>query len=342
MQADKVSYGFRRYRSTQDAMEQCFRLLAKRDSPVFVLEADIKGCFDNISHEWLLNNIPMDKQMLRKWLKAGVMERRNFKPTHSGTPAGGIISPTIANMALDGLEKLLKKQCVRRVGNNTNPRRIHLVRYADDFIVTSNSSQYIEETVKPLIAQFLAKRGLQLSEEKTKITHINDGFDFLGFNFRKYGSKLLIKPSPTSYKKITRTLRETIYNSRAMEQDTLIARLNPKIRGWANYYKHVCSKKIFNKLDSDLWRMLWNWSKRRHPKKGKRWVVDKYFKTVNGNRWTFQGSKYTLVNPALIPIRRHVSIRHEANPYDLKYRDYYNKRMMRTTSADYSELCWIM
>lgn len=191
--ADINSYGFRPKRSCHDAISQCFLALARKTSAKWVLEADIKGCFDNISHPWLLDQIPIDKIILGKWLQSGAIEDGMFQNTKAGTPQGGIISPVLANMTLDGLESAVKTAI-------SSKDKVCVVRYADDFIVTAHSKELLEMAVKPAIEQFLSERGLQLSEEKTKITHIDDGFDFLGFNVRKYNDKLLIKPSPKSLK----------------------------------------------------------------------------------------------------------------------------------------------
>ena len=182
---DPNSYGFRPQRSTADAINQCFRILAQKTSAAWVLEGDIRGCFDNISHEWMLEHIPIDQDVLRKWLTAGFVENRNLFPTEAGTPQGGIISPTLANLTLDGLERLLKATFRSKVvgGKRTNPKA-NLVRYADDFIITGHSKELLEDEVKPLVEQFLRDRGLQLSPEKTCITHIEQGFDFLGQNTR--------------------------------------------------------------------------------------------------------------------------------------------------------------
>ncbi|OYV84542.1 MAG: hypothetical protein B7Z63_06760, partial [Ignavibacteriae bacterium 37-53-5] len=162
-------------------------------SPQWILEGDIKGCFDNIDHNWLMTNVPTDKRILQKWLKAGFIHRQLFSPTVAGTPQGGIISPTVANWALDGLEKELKEHFHSRY-------LVHMVRYADDFVITGRSKELLEQDVRPVVEAFLRVRGLELSKEKTRITHIQEGFDFLGQNVRKYGDKLLIKPSRNNVK----------------------------------------------------------------------------------------------------------------------------------------------
>ena len=209
--ADPCSYGFRTGRCPQDAIEQCFHDLAKSRSPKWVLEGDIKGCFDHISHDWILEHIPMDKQILHKWLKSGYIETRRLFPTEEGAPQGSPISPTICNMVLDGLQAILKKKFhqVRRDGKNYSPI-VNYVRFADDFIITGENRELLQEQVLPIVRDFMAERGLQLSEAKTVITHIDEGFDFLGCNIRKYNGKLLIKPSKKNLKGILDKIRSAI------------------------------------------------------------------------------------------------------------------------------------
>jgi RNA-directed DNA polymerase len=193
--ADGNSYGFRRCRSTADAIDALHRLLSRKCSPQWILEGDIKGCFDHINHEWLINNVQIDSQILDKWLKCGVIFDKVLTPTKEGTPQGGIISPTLANATLDGMEKLVNQMYRNNpVGKGkVHCPKVNLIRYADDFVVTAENRETLE-AIKILLIDFLAQRGLTLSEEKTLITHISEGFDFLGFNVRKYNGKLLIKP----------------------------------------------------------------------------------------------------------------------------------------------------
>lgn len=184
--SDPNSYGFRINRSTADAMSQLFVSLSQKASAQWVLEADIKGCFDHIDHDWLESNVPMDKAILRKWLKAGVVFQGQFQATEAGTPQGGIISPTLANVALNGLERKLVESFRAKLGvNNTRKLKINVVRYADDFVITGNTPELLENEIKPWVEQFLAVRGLSLSAEKTRIVNIADGFDFLGWKDRK-------------------------------------------------------------------------------------------------------------------------------------------------------------
>ncbi|CAA9304276.1 MAG: Retron-type RNA-directed DNA polymerase, partial [uncultured Chloroflexia bacterium] len=242
--ADPNSYGFRVNRSTADAMEQCFITLAKQQAPQWVLEGDIKACFDRISHEWLLAHVPMDKAILRKWLKAGYLEHHVLNATDTGTPQGGIVSPVLANLALDGLERRLRVAYPKSSGPHRRAA-VNLIRYADDFIITGRSKALLEEEVKPLVEQFMRERGLELSQEKTSITHIEDGFDFLGQNVRKYNGKLLIKPSKQNVKAFLDKVRETIKANKQAPTGQLIAMLNPIISGWAHYHRHVVSMATF-------------------------------------------------------------------------------------------------
>jgi len=324
--ADPDSYAFRLYRSTADAIESCFINLSQKTSAKWILEGDIKGCFDNISHDWLLKNIPTDKTVLKKWLKAGYIYKKELFPTEQGTPQGGIISPVLANMTLDGLEPKINQRFKRK--------KVNYVRYADDFIVTGESREILENEVKPLIEEFLEERGLKLSQEKTKITHIDEGFDFLGFNIRKYKGKLLIKPSKDSVKSIKKKIKEVIKNNRQSKQSNLIYLLNPIIRGWANYYKHVVSKKVFRVIDDAIYQKLWKWAKRRHSKKESKWIKAKYYKSEGNRNWVFGTDEVELVRMDKIPIHRHIKICGKANPFDIEYEEYFEKRWINSWNKE--------
>ena len=325
--ADRNSYGFRYYRSCADAIGQCFITLAKRHSPHWVLEGDIKSCFDEISHQWMLDNIPMDKQVLHKWLKSGYMEGGKLYPCKSGTPQGGIISPTLANMTLDGLEEAVKSAVPRR-------HKVNVIRYADDFIITGKSKELLEQTVMPAIESFLLKRGLALSEEKTRITSVEDGFEFLGQHLRKYGGKLLIKPAKDNVNAFLQSLRDMIRKHRSSKAEVLINILNPKIRGWGNYHRHVVSGKIFSQVANWIYRAMWQWMKRKHSNKSKTWLVRKYW-SKGSAPWTFSTAITNnngkvqiceLIHLYSIKIFRHVKIRGEANPFDPKFQRYFRAR----------------
>lgn len=335
--ADKHSYGFRRERSTMDAISQCHTLLGRGDSsPKWVMEGDIKGCFDHISHQWLLENIPMDKTVLEKWLKCGFIFKDELFPTEEGTPQGGIISPTLANMALDGLEKVLLEKFKRITlnGRSYYPA-VRLVRYADDFIITGKTREALEKEVKPVVIAFLEERGLILSEEKTKITHIDEGFDFLGFNIRRFGHKVLTRPSEGGVKKFLLKIKDIIKSNRSSRQDSLIRMLNPVITGWGNYYRHSVASDIFQKCDHLIFQKIWSWCNRRHSaNKGRKWVKEKYFQKIGNRDWCFTWKEkenpaqnyLTLKHLSNIKISRNIKIHGGANPFDPTWRLYFDKR----------------
>lgn len=333
---DSHSYGFRKHRCTHDAIEQCYIVLSRSVAPEWILEGDIKGCFDHISHEWLINNIPMDKEILRKWLESGYVFNGELFPTEEGTPQGGIISPTLANMALDGLQELLEK-CIKKYKKNYKQiyPKIHLVRYADDFIVTAKDKETIEQVILPLVRKFLAERGLTLSDEKTKITHISEGFDFLGFNIRKFrNNTLLTRPSKDAQKRFCDKIRKTIESNKCVKQKSLIMMLNPIIKGWGNYYKYGASGEIFHRMDWEIFKKIWQWARRRHPQKCKGWVKNKYFRTLHGRSWRFAADmskkdKIDYLELTYLPTIHHekfVKVRHYANPYDPADKSYYEWR----------------
>jgi RNA-directed DNA polymerase len=268
----------------------------------------------------------MDKNILRKWLKCGFIDKNTFAPTIEGTPQGGIISPTLLNLTLKGLES--------KIASVTKVRdRVKVVIYADDFIVSGKSKDQLENTIKPVIEEFLAERGLELSQEKTALTHIDEGFDFLGHNVRKYNGKLLIKPSKKNIKKFLGGIRGEIKSRPTIKTEDLIRILNPKIRGWANFFRHVVAKDAFGHVDYEILSMLWSWAKRRHPNRPKRWIWEKYFpnkgregvlqvSTTDGEK----RSNLAIVKAADTPIRRHTKIRSDANPYDPAFRTYFEER----------------
>lgn len=330
--ADRNSYGFRPMRATADAIEQCFVVLGRKSSAQWVLEADIQGCFDNISHDWLLSHVPMDKAVLGKWLKAGFMESGRTHLTHAGTPQGGIISPVLANMALDGLEEVLEAAFGQRNTKASYRTKVNYVRYADDFVVSGISKELLEREVRPIVEAFMAERGLALSAEKTVVTHVEEGFDFLGQNIRKYGGKCLIKPAQQNVKRFLAEVKSVLDTHKTMPAWWIVKTLNPKIRGWANYHRHVVSKATFNYVDYRIWKMLWQWCRRRHLNRRKRWVKNKYFRPLGQRNWTFQGmdptgKRYALCYASDVPIKRHIKIKAEATRYDPAFAGYFEERL---------------
>jgi RNA-directed DNA polymerase len=315
---DRTSFGFRKFRSTHDACQQVFHYLCRENSPVWILEGDIKGCFDNISHQWLIDNVPMDKSILKQFLKAGYVFDRHLFPTEAGTPQGGIISPILANMTLDGIENTLADKYLKsrsgRIDRNHAKYKVNFCRYADDFIVTAKTEE-IARDVKELMKNFLKDRGLELSDEKTLITHIDNGFDLLGWNFRKYNGKLLVKPSKKSIDKVTEKISNLIDIGKTRKQEELIAALNPIITGWSNYHQSVVSSEIFMKLDSIIWNMLWHWAKRRHPHKSRHWIANKYWHSDGKRKWIFSEGDKQLNLLSDTKIVRHTKLKLDMNPH---------------------------
>lgn len=334
VRADLNSYGFRRKRSPADALAGCFNLLARKSSAAYILEGDIRACFNSIAHNWLVANIPIDKKMLTKWLKAGYVYKRVLYPTTEGSPQGSIISPCLENLALDGLEKQLRELYPKT--KRAARAKVNFVRFADDFVITGSSRELLEGEVKPLVERFMRERGLELSKEKTVITHIQDGFDFLGQNVRKYKEQLLTKPSKKSIKTYMQRLREIIKTHKGSSAGELIVQLNPVIRGWATYHRHAASKVVFSHTDHQIFQTLWRWAIRRHRDKKASWVKEKYFHTVGNRHWVFSGEiegrdgiirPVQLCKASSIPIQRHVKIKGEANPYDPKWETYFEERL---------------
>ncbi|MEJ2750603.1 MAG: reverse transcriptase domain-containing protein, partial [Anaerolineae bacterium] len=317
---------FREGRRCADAVAQCFNALAKPNSATWILEGDIRGCFDNISFQWMLDHIPLDREVLRKWLRAGYVENGINYPTRKGTPQGGIISPTLANMALDGMEQAVIRAVPRR-------SRVNLIRYADDFIVTGKSKRILETIVKPAIEEFLAKRGLTLSEEKTAITHIRDGFTFLGQSLRKHQKTLHITPAKEGVQLLVRKVGILTRKYKSAPIVVLIKKLNEVLRGWANYHRHVVASRAFGYFDTYVFGQLWRMLRRRHSNKSKGWLIKRYW-TASGRKWVFSIRKksksklrlYQVVKVSSIGIKRNVKIKAHANPYLQQYAAYFWRR----------------
>ncbi|AFZ10284.1 RNA-directed DNA polymerase (Reverse transcriptase) [Oscillatoria nigro-viridis PCC 7112] len=331
------SYGFRPGRSCHDAIEHSWIRLNKQGNDRWVLDADIKGAFDNISHNFILKTIGEipGRELIKQWLKAGYVESEIFHETKSGTPQGGIISPLLANIALDGIEQFLS-QFKKRQGKNKSPRapKYGFVRYADDLIITAETKEDIEEII-PSVKELLKTRGLELNEDKTNIVHIEQGFNFLGFNVRHFQESCLVKPQKEKVKLFLREIREWLKTNKHASPEAVIQYLNPRIRGWGNYYKHGVSSEVFSYVDHQIFQAIWKWSLSRHPNKGKKWVAGKYFITVNGRKWNFHaavedrnGRKKNLILTKLgdLPITRHVKIKGTASPDDPNLTEYWEKR----------------
>jgi RNA-directed DNA polymerase len=327
------SYGFRPGRGCHDAIGAIFNEI--RYKAKYVLDADIKGCFDGISHQALLNKLatyPALRQTIRAWLKAGVMEAGMLTSTEEGTPQGGVISPLLANIALHGMETAIQKAYKGKEGKPT------LIRYADDFVVLHPTLAGVEKA-KRVMETWLQDIGLELKPSKTRIAHSlhpmqgKAGFDFLGMTIRHYpvgrthsakkpdgtllGFKTLIKPSEEAIKRHVRELGEVVREHQSAPQAALIEHLNPVIKGWANYYRTVVAKDTYARCDDWLYCKLRYWARRRHPNKTARWVSRKYWAIDQGEGWTFKaqdGSK--LRKHSATPIKRHAKVSGRASPYD--------------------------
>jgi RNA-directed DNA polymerase len=343
--ADPNSYGFRKARSVVDAIVRCHNILSRSTSAQWILEGDIRSCFDEISHQWLLSHIPMNRAILRKWLAAGFIEQQVHYPTNAGTPQGGVISPVLMNLTLDGMESLLRTSFPQRSG-----KLVNFVRFADDFVITGRSKEILANEVRPLIAAFLKERGLELSESKTRVTHINDGFDFLGAHIRKYSGKCLTKPSRPNVRSFLAEIKTTFRDNLHTPVEKLLALLNPKIRGWALFHRSSASKETFNYVDYRIFCELERWMLRRHPCKSRPWCYRKYLTQVGARNYVLQGryldrrgNPHTtrLVRASDIAIKRHVKIKAAANPYDPKWEPYFEERLahqMRDSHQGYEKL----
>lgn len=330
--ADPNAYGFRLKRSTHDAIQQCFVVLSKKSSAQWILEGDIRKCFDTINHKWLIDNIPMDKIILEKFLKSGFVENGKLFQTNEGCPQGGVISPALTVMTLSGIEK----KVVPSNRHQKEREKINMVFYADDFIVTAENKEILTERIIPIIEDALKQVGLELSKTKTKITSIHDGFNFLGFNVRKYKcGKLLIKPSKENIKRFLKEIKTVIKKGVALPTDKLIHTINSRLTGWANYYKAFVSSQAFSMIDNQIYRALMKMLKKRHSIKGIPWIVRKYFTSFKGDNWRFhcmvkgkEGKQKPLFLKKMTDtkIRRHIKIKSDANPFDPMFKMYFKQR----------------
>jgi RNA-directed DNA polymerase len=330
------------------------------------LDADLKGCFDNISHCALLKKLgtfPRLRKIIKGWLKSGVMEGEIFYKVRTGTPQGGVISPLLANIALHGLEyettkalsdELLsymksKSKCFSR---RDSQRSFSIIRYADDFVIIHENQEVILKA-KKFVEEWLKLIGLKLNESKTRIAHTlksvdggKKGFDFLGFSVRQYpvrcskrGYKTLIKPSLDGQRRHREIIRGRMKKLAAAAQEKVIKNLNPIIRGWSNYYRTSVAKQIFSDMDSYMFQKLWKWARRRHPNKGLRWIRRKYFRKYRNNCWRFRTENgLMLFRHNETPIWRHTKVQGTRNPYDGDI-VYWTKRSNRKSTTNDMRRC---
>jgi len=334
------SYGFRPGRGCHDAIESIFKTLSgKSVRRCWILDADLAAAFDRIDHSHLLaalGSFPA-KGLVERWLKAGVVEHGRLAPTEEGTPQGGVVSPLLLNVALHGMEEAAGVRY-----QNTGPRAGAtvrkcpvVVRYADDLVAMCTSAEQAKE-VKARLSTWLAPRGLAFNEEKTRVVHLDEGFDFLGFNVRRYKEKLLIKPSKAAVRRLRARLAAEMRTLRGANVPAVLKRLNPIIRGWSAYYRTVVSSQMFARLDNYMWVLTYKWAKYTHENKSRRWVVARYFGQFNKskrNRWVFgdRSSGAYLLKFSWTKIVRHQMVPGTASPDDPALAEYWARRRRRAT-----------
>jgi RNA-directed DNA polymerase len=332
------SYGFRPGRSCQDAMQAIFvTARGKTCKRLWVLDADLAAAFDRIDHSHLLSQLGTfpARGPVQAWLTSGVIDQGRYAPTEQGCPQGGVISPVLMNVALHGMEAAAGVRYIPTGANagTARPGSPVVIRYADDLLAFCHSRQQAEQ-VKARLAEWLAPRGLRFNEDKTAIRQLDDGCDFLGFHVRRYRGKLLIKPSKAAVKRIRKRLTTEMKALRGHNAQMVLIRLNPIIRGWSAYYRHCVSARVFNELDSHLWKLTYKWAKWTHPHKGKRWIIRRYFGRFNPSRrdkWVFgdRDSGAYLLKFAWTKITRHALVKGWASPDDPALTGYWAARRRR-------------
>lgn len=322
------SYGFRPGRSCHDAVEQCWSRLNRRSKDRWVLDADIKSAFGTINHNFILAALGFlpGKALIKEWLEAGYLEEATFHDTTTGVQQGGVVSPVLANLALDGMQQL-----IAGFGN------FGFIRYADDFVITARRKEDLL-VLRPHIEAWLLERGLELHPDKTKIVHIQTGFDFLGFNIRHYRGSCLVKPQKKKVFAFLQRIRLWLKQHSQVTPDVAVRYLNPLLNGWSMYYRHACSKDTFDYVKHQVWQAIWKWCRRRHPRKSYAWIKNKYFTRSNGRDWRFHSIVTTddgtrimdfLADVSKIQIQRHVKVRGDASPDNPALRDYWERRADR-------------
>ncbi|MDB4872872.1 MAG: group intron reverse transcriptase/maturase [Gemmatimonadales bacterium] len=331
------SYGFRPGRGCHDAIVAIHTTASRKDAKrLWVLDADLEAAFDRLAHDHILRSLGTfpARGLVRQWLRSGVIEDGRFTPTGQGVPQGGVISPALMNVALHGMEEAAGVRYWEGDTLRAVPGSPILVRYADDVLALCHTRQQAEG-VQQQLTRWLEPRGLVFNQDKTRITHLDQGVDFLGFEIRRFRGKLLTKPSKDALRRIRRRLSQEVTALRGANADAVIARLNPIIKGWAAYYRIGVSKRAFGALDAHVWRLVYKWATFSHPNKSKRWIIARYFgmfNTTRRDRWVF-GSRETgfyLRKFAWTKIVRHRMVAGRASPDDPALTDYWTKRRRRT------------
>jgi RNA-directed DNA polymerase len=333
------TYGFRTGRGCQDAIQAIFQV-GKGANPArrWVLDADLAAAFDRIDHDHLFRQLGMfpAREHVAGWLAAGVVEDGQFTATEEGTPQGGVISPLLLNVALHGMEHAagVRYRRADAHGAVTATDSPVVVRYADDLVALCHTRQQAE-WVKARLAAWLAPRGLTFNEDKTRIVTLEEGFDFLGFNVRRYRGKLLIKPSTAAVRRIRQRLRTELRSLRGTNVAAVLAQLNPIVRGWAAYYRSVVASETFTALDHYLWRLTYKWARHTHPNKPTTWVITRHYGAFNKSRrdtWVFgdRDSGAYLHKFAWTRIVRHQVVTGTASADDPTLTDYWTNRRRKT------------
>jgi RNA-directed DNA polymerase len=329
------SYGFRPGRCTMDAIVALHATLAPAGASGWMLDGDISGCFDNIGHKPLLSRLPVFTTTIRRWLKAGTVELGTWTPTPAGAPQGGPLSPLLANVALDGMERLFgaendQGRYVRPSGRRGLDHGISLIRYADDLVVTAPTREVLATYVVPKLTAFLCERGLKLSEAKTRIVHIDEGVDFLGFTVRRYQGVVLTRPQKAKLVRHLRAIGDYLRQHRQATPSQVIGDLALRIRGWANYYRHGASKHAFHWADHHVNAKLRRWAKRRHPTKTAAWLRSRYFDA----KWNFVDGRARLARHDEVRVTRHAKVQGKRSPLNPDDRGYWElRRRRRLTDA---------
>ena len=340
------SYGFRPGRGCHDAIQAVFDVIKGRTpNRRWVLDADLAGAFDKIAHDHLMSMLGTfpGRGMIRQWLRAGVVENGRLTRTEEGTPQGGVISPVLLNIALHGMETVVGVRY--RASGSVRVDSPVAIRYADDFVVHCHTRQDALE-IKARLARWLEPRGLAFNEDKTRVVSLAEGFDFLGFNVRRYGTKPLIKPSTTAVRRIRERLRAELRSLRGSNAIAVIKRLNPIIRGWAAYYRTQVSSKIFGLLDHYLWKLTYKWATFSHHNKPSTWVFRRYFGKFNKSRqdrWVFgdRDSGSYLHRFGWTSIVRHQRVKHGASPDDPAFTEYWARRRRKVTLPINNTSLWL-
>lgn len=361
--SDKNSFGFRKFRSQHDAIAYIRSILDKKVSPNYILEADISKCFDKISHKFLLQNTPIcHKHVLNQWLSSEYIFENKLFSTTEGTPLlkerDGIISPLLCNVALNGMEELIRNAFpARKVVDGSRPK-VNLYRFADDLIVTGTNKQTLIQ-IKQIIEEFLKIRGLELKDSKTRIVTISTGFNFLGFNISRkpfnprlnkktyQKTVLIIKPSDKAIESIKLKIREII--SKNNELAVIIKEINPLLRGWGNYFGvSYHSQATFISVGHFVWTLMLKWVIKKHPNMSTMKAVSKYIvtgKTASNHKWvwgitkknTEEMNRLTIFNISEIVIKIHKLLKLDLNPYLLENKAYFQKRIISRNSAKFRE-----